>query len=153
VLNKGTLVLEGVTLAQVVKLVVKVFVDLSAGAVLDQKTAEDTELAHPLHLAICYVSRDLTTQTLLFNIFYHILLSSFCIHSSCQVYHFHRIQLQEKLLFTYLGILALAVPFLLPKPLCLPSLLAAFNSRALVRECMVTGLRMMRPSETSLRMV
>jgi hypothetical protein len=95
VLNKGTLVLEGVTLAQVVKLVVKVFVDLSAGTVLDQKTAEDTELAHPLHLAICCVSRNLATQTLLFNIFYHILLSSCNIHSSSQVYHFHRIHCKK----------------------------------------------------------
>jgi hypothetical protein len=36
VLNKGTLVLEGVTLAQVVELVVEVLVDLSGGTVLDQ---------------------------------------------------------------------------------------------------------------------
>jgi len=36
VLNEGTLVLEGVTLAQVVELVVKVLVDLAGGAVLDQ---------------------------------------------------------------------------------------------------------------------
>ena len=35
VLNEGTLVLEGVTLAQVVELVVKVLVDLTGGAVLD----------------------------------------------------------------------------------------------------------------------
>lgn len=51
-LNEGTLVLEGVTLAQVVELVVKVLVDLAAGTVLDEKAAEDTELAHPLDLAI-----------------------------------------------------------------------------------------------------
>ena len=54
---------------------------------------------------------------------------------------------------TYLGILASAVPFLLPNPRCLPIRLAAVNSRALDRECMVTGLRMMRPSDTSLRIV
>ena len=36
VLNEGTLVLESVTLAQVVKLVVKVLVDLTGGAVLDE---------------------------------------------------------------------------------------------------------------------
>lgn len=36
VLDERTLVLEGVTLAQVVKLVVQVLVDLAGGAVLDQ---------------------------------------------------------------------------------------------------------------------
>ena len=46
-LNQGALVLEGVTLAQVVQLVVEVLVDLAAGAVLDQKAAEDAEAAHP----------------------------------------------------------------------------------------------------------
>ena len=51
VLNEGTLVLEGVTLAAVVQLVVEVLVDLSAGTVLDQKTAEDSEAAHPEDLA------------------------------------------------------------------------------------------------------
>jgi len=35
VLDKGTLVLEGVTLAQVVELVVEVLVNLAAGTVLD----------------------------------------------------------------------------------------------------------------------
>jgi hypothetical protein len=53
----------------------------------------------------------------------------------------------------YLGIRASAVPFLLPKPRCRPIRRAAFSSRARARECMVTGLRMMRPSWTSLRMV
>jgi len=52
VLNEGTLVLEGVTLGEVVQLVVEVLVDLSGGAVLDQKTAEDTETAHPEDLAV-----------------------------------------------------------------------------------------------------
>lgn len=51
VLNEGTLVLESVTLAAVVQLVVKVLVDLAAGAVLDKKTAEDSETAHPEDLA------------------------------------------------------------------------------------------------------
>lgn len=50
-LNEGTLVLEGVTLAAVVQLVVEVLIDLSAGTVLDQKTAEDSEAAHPEDLA------------------------------------------------------------------------------------------------------
>jgi hypothetical protein len=52
VLNEGTLVLEGVTLAQVVELVVEVLVDLAGGAVLDQQTTEDTETAHPHNLAV-----------------------------------------------------------------------------------------------------
>lgn len=50
VLNKGALVLEGVTLAQVVELVVQVLVDLAAGAVLDEEAAEDSEAAHPQDL-------------------------------------------------------------------------------------------------------
>ena len=55
-LNEGTLVLEGVTLAEEVQLVVQVLVDLSGGAVLDQKAAEDTETAHPEDLAVFRVS-------------------------------------------------------------------------------------------------
>lgn len=54
---------------------------------------------------------------------------------------------------TYVGILASAVPFLLPKPLCLPIRLAAVSSRARLRECMVTGFLIIRPSEMSLRTV
>jgi hypothetical protein len=50
VLDQGALVLEGVTLAEVVQLVVKVLVDLAAGTVLDEKTAEDTQTAHPQNL-------------------------------------------------------------------------------------------------------
>lgn len=45
--NKGALVLERVTLARVVELVVKVLIDLSAGTVFDQEAAEDTETTHP----------------------------------------------------------------------------------------------------------
>lgn len=56
-------------------------------------------------------------------------------------------------MIAYLGIRASLVPFLLPKPRCLPMRLAAVRARARARECIVTGLRMMRPSETSLRMV
>jgi hypothetical protein len=52
VLDESALVLERVTLAQVVEVVVKVFVNLSGGAVLDQKTAEDAETAHPDDLAV-----------------------------------------------------------------------------------------------------
>ena len=44
--------LEGVTLAQVVELVVKVLVDLAGGAVADEQTTEDTHAAHPEDLAI-----------------------------------------------------------------------------------------------------
>lgn len=59
-LNEGTLVLEGVTLAQVVELVVEVLVDLAGGAVLDQQTTEDTETAHPHNLAVGIVSHNST---------------------------------------------------------------------------------------------
>jgi outer membrane receptor protein involved in Fe transport len=47
VLDQGALVLESVTLAAVVKLVVEVLVDLAGGTVLDEETAEDTQAAHP----------------------------------------------------------------------------------------------------------
>lgn len=49
--NQGALVLEGVTLAQVVQLVVKVLVDLARGSVLDEEAAENTHAAHPEDLA------------------------------------------------------------------------------------------------------
>lgn len=62
-LNEGTLVLEGVTLAQVVELVVKVLVDLAGGAVLDQQTTEDTETAHPHNLAVGIVSHNSMVPT------------------------------------------------------------------------------------------
>lgn len=55
-LNQCALVLEGVTLAQVVKLVVKVLVNLAAGTVLDEKAAENAESAHPNDLAVVVVS-------------------------------------------------------------------------------------------------
>jgi hypothetical protein len=119
VLNQRSLVLEGVTLAQVVELVVKVLIDLAAGTVLDEKTAEDSETAHPDNLAI--IHQYLTPRL--------------------------------KPDITYLGIRASAVPFLLPKPRCLPIRRAAVSSRARDRECMVTGFWMMRPSATSFRMV
>lgn len=51
VLDEGTLVLEGVTLAEVVQLVVEVLVDLAGGTVLDEQTAEDTQTTHPESLA------------------------------------------------------------------------------------------------------
>lgn len=52
VLNKRSLVLEGVTLARVVKLMVEVLVDLARGTVLDQKTAENAKAAHPQNLPV-----------------------------------------------------------------------------------------------------
>ena len=51
VLNQRSLVLEGVTLAQVVELMVEVLVDLATGTVLDEQTAEDSKAAHPDDLA------------------------------------------------------------------------------------------------------
>jgi len=42
VLHQCTLVLECVTLAQVVKLVVEVLVEFSTSTVFDEKTAKDT---------------------------------------------------------------------------------------------------------------
>lgn len=55
-LDKGTLVLEGVTLAQVVKLVVEVLVDLAGSAVLDEQAAEDTQTTHPHDLTVSQAS-------------------------------------------------------------------------------------------------
>lgn len=51
VLNQSALVLEGVTLAQVVELVVKVLVDLAGGTVADEEATENTHAAHPEELA------------------------------------------------------------------------------------------------------
>lgn len=45
--DKGTLVLEGVTLGKVVELVVEVLVNLAGGTVADEETAEDSHAAHP----------------------------------------------------------------------------------------------------------
>lgn len=50
-LDQCSLVLEGITLAQVIEFVVEVLIDLAAGTVLDQETAEDSETAHPDDLA------------------------------------------------------------------------------------------------------
>ena len=43
--------LEGVTLAEVVKFVVKVLVNLAAGTIFDEETAENAQTAHPDNLA------------------------------------------------------------------------------------------------------
>ena len=42
---------EGVTLAQMVELVIQMLIDLARGAVLDKKTAENSLAAHPEDLA------------------------------------------------------------------------------------------------------
>ena len=115
--------LEGVTLAQVIEFVVQVLVDLAAGTVLDEETSENAKAAHPDDLAVEEMG-----QNEVLGIF-------------------------EVWDLAYLGIRASAVPFLLPKPRCLPILRAAVSSRARDRECIVTGLRMMRPSATSFRIV
>jgi hypothetical protein len=47
VLDEGALVLEGITLAGVVQLVVQVLVDLPAGPILYEETSENTLAAHP----------------------------------------------------------------------------------------------------------
>ena len=51
-LDKGALVLEGVTLGGVVELVVEVLVDLAGRTVLDEQAAEHTQTAHPHDLAV-----------------------------------------------------------------------------------------------------
>lgn len=51
-LDQSALVLEGVTLAQLVQLVVQMLVDLAGGAVLDEETAENTLTTHPQDLAV-----------------------------------------------------------------------------------------------------
>jgi hypothetical protein len=48
VLHECTLVLEGVTLAEVIE----VLVNLASGAVLDEQAAEDTQTTHPHHLTV-----------------------------------------------------------------------------------------------------
>ena len=99
-LNEGTLVLEGVTLAEEVQLVVQVLVDLSGGAVLDQKAAEDTETAHPEDLAVFRVSN-----------------YSMCV---CSPHggpgRVPQVACGGRAGGAYLGIRASLVPFLLPKP-------------------------------------
>jgi hypothetical protein len=42
VFDESTLVLEGVTLAEVIQLMVEVLVNLAGGTVLNKETAEDT---------------------------------------------------------------------------------------------------------------
>ena len=51
VLHQRSLVLESVTLAQVVKLVVKVLVDLARITIFDQQSPENAKSTHPENLA------------------------------------------------------------------------------------------------------
>ena len=52
---------------------------------------------------------------------------------------------------SFTGMRAVVVPFLLPMPACLPLRRASVFLRQRARECTVTGLRMIRPSFSSLR--
>jgi hypothetical protein len=45
-------VLEGITLAEMVKLVVKMLVNFTSGAVLDKKASENSKTAHPHDLTV-----------------------------------------------------------------------------------------------------
>jgi len=45
--DQSTLVLEGVTLAQLIELMVKVLVNLASSPVLGQKASKDTQTSHP----------------------------------------------------------------------------------------------------------
>ena len=52
VFDQSTLVLECITLAQVVQFVVEVLVDLARGTVLDEQSAENTQTTHPHDLTV-----------------------------------------------------------------------------------------------------
>lgn len=52
VFDQGTLMLEGVALAQMVEFMIEVLIDLAAGTIFYQETAEDTKTTHPHHLAL-----------------------------------------------------------------------------------------------------
>ncbi|KAL2824645.1 hypothetical protein BDW59DRAFT_84298 [Aspergillus cavernicola] len=56
VFDQATLVLEGVTLGEVVELVVEVLVDLASGTVADEETTENTHAAHPDETRECMVT-------------------------------------------------------------------------------------------------
>ena len=100
-LDERTLVLEGVTLAQVVELVVQVLIDLAGGAVLDEQAAEHTQTTHPHDLAVKIVRPPI------------------CMVFSCSksLQPFATSSSSFSMYIAYLGILASLVPFLLPKPL------------------------------------
>lgn len=108
---------------------IQVLVDLARITIFDQQSPENSKPAHPENLT-----------KLIFQ------------HPSCSDAP-HRQFALEMLMVADLGILASAVPFLFPKPRCLPIRRAAVNSRARARECIVTCFRMISPSDTSLRIV
>lgn len=54
-LDQCTLVLEGVTLAELVEFVVEVLVNLASSTVLDKQTSEDTQASHPEDLAVTHI--------------------------------------------------------------------------------------------------
>lgn len=118
---------------------VEVFVNFARSPVFGQEVAEDTKAAHPHHLSVNreQVSIGRCSQFEPDKNFVPASQQSTDVRAGK----------------TYVGILASAVPFLFPNPRCLPILLAAVNSLARARECIVTCLRIMRPSETSLRIV
>ena len=103
VFNESTFVLEGVTLGEVVELVVEVLVDLASSTVLDKKAAEDSQTAHPEDLAVYRISK-----------FVPRMLSD-CFLFSSSVRFRYRVRLLV-VMAAYLGIRASLVPFLLPKP-------------------------------------
>ena len=125
--DKRPLVLKGVALAEMIELVVQVLVDLARGAILDEEPTENAKAPHPENLTTPFWS----------------------VHLAPIPTRFHASHGGG----SHVGIRAFAVPFRLPNPRWRPMVRAALSSRARARECMVTGLRMMRPSDTSLRMV
>jgi len=61
-LDEGTLVLESVTLAQVIELMVQVLIYLARRTILDEQAAKDTQAPHPHDLTV-------PTQAYVSNIF------------------------------------------------------------------------------------
>lgn len=57
VFDQCTLVLEGVTLTQVVKFVVEVLVNLAGGTILDEQTTQNTKTTHPNDLTVNRISK------------------------------------------------------------------------------------------------
>jgi hypothetical protein len=106
VLNQSTLVLEGVTLAQVVELVVEVLVDLAGGTVADEETTENTHAAHPKNLA---VERKTAYQ--------HELFPHCIFHWNVRSREFRDpAERSDDRIPAYLGIRASLVPLRLPRP-------------------------------------
>ena len=111
-LDKGTLVLEGVTLAQMVKLVVEVLVDLAGSTVLHEQAAEDTETTHPHNLTVVPEHQLLSFQS---QIRFYPRICSF-LPNKAYIFLASFAYLRGVSVQTYDGIRASAVPFLLPKP-------------------------------------